>query len=295
MSGRGLSLKSQLLIRTSYEVLQQIQPASVRAVCYQLFTRGVIESMRTSETQKVSRLLVKARETGEIPWQWIVDETRAPEQISAWGDLSDYGRTIVKSYRKDFWRHQPECVEVWSEKGTVRGVLAPVLDEFAVTFSVKHGFDSATNVNSVAEQTANLCRPLIALYVGDWDPSGLCMSEIDLPERLEKYGANVDLRRIALTKGDIEIGGLPGFAADTKSKDPRHRWFVQTYGAQCWELDALSPAILRERVRAAIGGLLDADAWNHCRKIEQAELASLNSLDWKKVFSDQSENNGGAP
>jgi hypothetical protein len=57
MSGRGLSLKSKLLIQTSYEILEQIQPASVRAVCYQLFTRGAIASMKTAETQKVSRLL----------------------------------------------------------------------------------------------------------------------------------------------------------------------------------------------------------------------------------------------
>ena len=58
MSARGLALKSKELIKVSYEILEQIQPASVRSVCYQLFNCGIISGMTTGETQKVSRLLV---------------------------------------------------------------------------------------------------------------------------------------------------------------------------------------------------------------------------------------------
>ena len=87
---------------------------------------------------------------------------------------------------------------MWSEKGTVRGVLAPVLDEYGVGFRVMHGFSSATTVHDVAQDDDG--RPLIVLYVGDYDPSGMYMSEHDLPDRLEKYGGDhVQLKRIALT------------------------------------------------------------------------------------------------
>ena len=42
-------------------------------------------------------------------------------------------------------------------------------------------------------------RDLIVLYVGDFDPSGMFMSEADLPARFAKYdGDHVKLRRIAL-------------------------------------------------------------------------------------------------
>ncbi|MGA2637426.1 MAG: hypothetical protein ABSF11_06860 [Methylocella sp.] len=251
--------------------------------------------MKTGETQKVSRLLVIARENGWIPWAWIVDETRAPERVSAWADLADYGETILRAYRRDFWDRQDERVEIWSEKGTVRGVIAAILDEFAVTFSVKHGFDSATSVHDVARQTEDLERPLRALYIGDWDPSGLCMSERDLPERLAAYGANVDLHRIALTQADVQNGDLPGFLLETKAKDPRHNWFKQNYGDECWELDALPPPLLRERVRAEILCFIDQDAWEHCARVENAERESLRKFDWKGVFSDQSKNTRGAP
>jgi hypothetical protein len=125
-------------------ILEEIQPATVRAVCYRLFTQQLIDSMAKNETAKVSRLLVKARETGAIPWEHIVDETREAERISAWNNLADYGDAILRAYRKNFWSMQPECVEVWSEKGTVRGTLAPVLRQYAVTFRVMHGFGSAT-------------------------------------------------------------------------------------------------------------------------------------------------------
>ena len=50
---------------------------------------------------------------------------------------------VARSYRRDFWNQQPLRVEVWSEKGTVRGVLQPVLDHYAVGFRVMHGFSSA--------------------------------------------------------------------------------------------------------------------------------------------------------
>jgi hypothetical protein len=228
MSGRGISKKTRDLIVTSINILREVQPATVRGVCYRLFTRGLIENMSKGETQKVSRALVHAREVGAVPWRWVVDENREPERISQWTDPTEYGEAILRSYRKDFWQHQPERVEVWSEKGTVRGVLAPVLDEFAITFAVKHGFDSATAVNQVAEATAQSDRPLIVLYCGDWDPSGLFMSEIDLPRRLDRYGAKVDLRRIALTGDDVRDRGLPSFPAETKSKDRVTSGFAST-------------------------------------------------------------------
>jgi hypothetical protein len=43
-------------------------------------------------------------------------------------------------------------------------------------------FTSATSVNDVAEHSDG--RTLIGLYVGDLDPSGMFMSECDLPQRL---------------------------------------------------------------------------------------------------------------
>jgi hypothetical protein len=74
---------------------------------------------------------------------------------------------------------------VLPEKGTVRGVLRPVLDELAVGFFPVHGFSSATAAHDLAMDDDG--RDLILLYVGDYDPSGMFMSEQDLPARFAKY------------------------------------------------------------------------------------------------------------
>ena len=74
--------------------------------------------------RRVYRLLLNAREQGTIPWDWIVDETRSIERVATWADPEAYARAVARSYRRDFWDQQPHRVQVWSEKGTVRGVLA---------------------------------------------------------------------------------------------------------------------------------------------------------------------------
>jgi hypothetical protein len=102
------------------------------------------------------------------------------------------------------------------------------------------------------------------------------MSEADLPGRLDEYGARVDLVRIALTEEDTPT--LPSFAAATKARDPRYRWFVNRYGPLCWELDALSPAILRDVVEGAILMHLNRTAWDRAGVAERAECESLSSI-----------------
>ena len=48
-------------------------------------------------------------------------------------------------------------------------------------------FGARAAAHDIAEDTAGDEKPLIAFYVGDFGPSGLYMSEVDLPQRLEKY------------------------------------------------------------------------------------------------------------
>jgi len=225
--------------------------------------------------QVVYRLLKEAREQEEIPWEWIVDETRTLERRQTWANPEHYARVVARSYRRDFWNQQPHRVEVWSEKGTVRGVLAPVLDEYAVGFRVMHGFTSATTVYDVAGDDDG--RPLIVLYVGDYDPSGLYMSEVDLPKRLTKYdGDHVDLTRVALLPDQVRE--LPSFPASDKEGDPRHDWFIARYGDRCWELDAMDPNDLRNCVKAEIEDLIEPVAWARCEVVNKTEKESLKSI-----------------
>jgi hypothetical protein len=275
--GRGKSAKNLALIDAAFTILEAIQPASVRAVCYQLFNAKLIDSMAKNETNRVSTQLRDARERGDIPWNWIVDETRRAECVNAWENPAAYVDTVKRSYRRDRWADQPDHIEVWSEKGTIRGTLAPVLDEYGVTFRVMHGYGSATTVHDVAEQSVDGDKPWTVLYVGDWDPSGLHMSEIDLRARVHRYGGEVQIERVALTEEHVQ-GNLPSFGADEKRRDPRFAWYVRRYGRRCWELDALNPVVLRGEVEAAIRVRLDLSAWRRAERTEAAERESLVTI-----------------
>ena len=279
--GRGMAQRSLDLIAAMYAKAKAAQPITGRGIGYKLFTAGLIASMGRAEMQRVYRLLKEARERGHIPWEWIVDETRAIERTSTWANPAEYARCVARSYRRDFWDQQPIRCEIWSEKGTVRGVLQPVLDHYAVGFRVMHGFSGATTLYDVSQDDDG--RDLIVLYVGDLDPSGMFMSEADLPNRLSEYGGDhITLKRIALTPEHVR--GLPSFPATDKRKDPRYKWFRANYGDRCWELDAMDPNDLRDCVREAIVELIEPVAWERCERVNRAEQESLKTVleEWGK-------------
>lgn len=278
---RGKAKKSLELIAAAEEILAEIQPCSVRAVCYQLFNRKLIPDMSKNSTSKAGQQLVWAREQGLIPWTWIVDETRGAEGSVGWEDPEAFAEAVQASWKRDRWIDQGVRVEVWSEKGTVRGTLLPVLSTYGVQFRVMHGFGSATEVHDVAATARGMSAPLVVLYVGDHDPSGVFMSEVDLPTRLKQYGAemgtDIHLRRLALTADDGRRGNLASFPVATKKEDPRYRWWVANdLGPDCWELDAMSPVVLRQRVEQAIEELItDRAAWDRAETVREVERASL--------------------
>jgi hypothetical protein len=288
--GRGRSAATIILERACVDILREIHPASVRAVAYQLFNRKLLPDMSTASTQKVSRILTAARKTGVIPWAWVVDETRALEHRPSWASPAAYVATVATSYRRDRWEQQRTRVEVWSEKGTVRGVLKPVLDDYGVGFRVMHGFGSVTVIHDVAEMSDSLDEPLQVLYVGDYDPSGLYMSEEDLPRRLNEEDASVDVHRIALLPSDLDDLTLHKalFPAATKKSDSRHTWFARHHGDWCLELDGLSPVMLRHRVEDAIARCIDWKMWSHDEALERVQLDSLNQVlqGWSSLTSD---------
>jgi hypothetical protein len=251
--GRGMAKASLTLIDAMKAAAEKAHPITGRGVGYKLFVAGLIASMKTKDMQAVYRLLKLAREKGFIDWHWIVDETRGLERVATWDDPEEFARHAADMYRLDNWNQQPHRVQLWSEKGTVRGLLKPVLT--------------------------------------DRDPSGSYMSEVDLPKRLAKYGGtHVTIKRLALTME--QIAEFPeatrgGFPASDKSKDPRYKWFTATHGDRCWELDAMDPNELREIVRKAILEHIEPVAWERCERVNKAQQGSLGTVlsSWKACAS----------
>lgn len=260
------------------EIVEARNPITVRGVAYALFTQGLIDNMNTNNTAKVSRVMTEMRETGTLDWRLIVDGSRAVDRISTWSNPSQIIDAAVRGYRRNYWQDQQHLIEVWSEKSTVAGVLGPVLDEFGVTFRVMKGFGSFTSVRQAAEDSLVVPegKQAVAIYIGDLDPSGMYMSEVDIPARLKRYGSVWHFERIAVLESDTRH--LPSFDASTKAKDKRYDWFVKNFGDECWELDAIDPNDLRQRVREQIETRLDLPTWERAKEIEAVEVRSMRSF-----------------
>ncbi len=138
---RGRNKSTIKLIEAMKKIAEEAHPITGRGIGYKLFAAGLIENM--GKMNAVYRALKVAREDGDVPRDWIVDETRELELIDTWRNPAHCATGFF--YRRDLWQTQPQSVEVWSEKGTVRGVLWPVLAKLGVGFRVLHGFTSATS------------------------------------------------------------------------------------------------------------------------------------------------------
>lgn len=248
--GPGRAPKTIELLNASRDILKDIHPASVRAVCYRLFTLGLLSSMAENETNKVSTLLEEARKEELIPWAWIVDETRAIECAAQGNDPTAFMATAQQSSRKDHWNLQPCHMEVWSDKGTVRGTVQPVLDEFGIGYRMMHGYRLATALNGIAA-TAAAGKSCIIFYLGDYSPRVYYRLISDLPRHMATYGtAHINVQRVAISEADVRQHEVRG---------PH------------WELDALSPVILRMRLRNAIVAALDPVQWDRSVQEEAAQ------------------------
>ena len=278
---RGKSSATTEMERAISAIVDERAPITIRGICYGLFVMGLIKSMATGETAKVSRIATAMRESGALDWTKVVDASRSVDRAQSWRNPDAIIDVAVNAYRRNAWQDQPAHVEIWCEKSTVAGVLAPVLDAYGVTFRALKGFGSYTSIRQAAEDSLDLdpSQSGHVLYLGDWDPSGLFMSMVDLPKRLERYGSRWHYQRIAIIDGDLDA--LPSFPTASKSDDGRYAWYVQHTTAdptKCWELDAMDPNDLRERVGGAIDTFIDQDAWRHSKRIEQAEVESMQSF-----------------
>jgi len=303
------------LIREMKRILEPIQPCSVRALCYQLFIADLIPSMAKKVTNMVGSHLGDARDgilgpDYTIPWTWIADYTRATDWAATSPSFGSVLRQAQARYRYDRWLMQPRKCLVLSEKDTVKSTLRPVLEEYGVDYQPFHGHGSDTKIRWWAEWSKGLKEPLVIFYTGDYDIAGMDMSESDAPKRFARYGANVEIRRIALTEADcLALGRNLGYPAASKGPryedgrfikgDARYPAYVDTYGDWCWELDAMNPNDLRQRVEDAIVSLIDVDAWERAATVDRIEkLAGQAFVDSWDAFLRQAQTprlDGGQP
>jgi hypothetical protein len=106
----------------------------------------------------------------------------------------------------------------------------------------------------------------------------------DVTERLALYTrADVEVRRIALNIDQVrEHDPPPNFVKEADSRTPG---YIEQFGDECWELDALPPTVITGLIRTEISGLIHPPTWD---KAHAGEQRNRNLLDraaenWTKV------------
>ena len=113
------------------------------------------------------------------------------------------------------------------------------------------------------------------------------MSDVDIPERLTRYGGEAELIRLAVTPEQVAAHTPETFSAHDKAKDARYRWFLNAHGERCCELDALDPNILRDLLTDAITARIDQERWERAQMVERVEAVNIHEFltTWKATLA----------
>jgi hypothetical protein len=241
--------------RALIDTLDDDHPATVRQVFYRLVAGGVIAKSEGEYKSTVCRLLVQLRESGDVPYGWISDNTRWQRKAESYDDASTALRITAQAYRRALWNDQPHYVEVWIEKDALAGVLIEETNPWDVPLMVSKGFASITYLHAAALAIAARRKPAHVYLFTDYDRSGIGIAG-QIERRLRQYApmATIHVERLAVTPEQIERWQLPTRPA--KDTDVSRGWM----GGECVDLDAIPPRLLRQLAREAIERHVDVDA-----------------------------------
>ena len=297
--------RSRALIAQANEIILEFAEKgydlTLRQLYYQFVSRNIIPNTK-AEYGKLGKLLGNARLAGLVDWHSIVDRTREVKHNNHWENEVDLLEWAAKGFGIDLWEDQEYHVEVWIEKDALRGVIKPVCEELDVNYFSCRGFTSLTEVWGAAGRLMRHQRAhktvdgrkvdkqpqkCVIIHLGDHDPSGIDMTR-DIRERLELFcithGYDApQILRIALNWDQIEQYGPPPNYA--KSTDSRYQGYVDKFGEESWELDALSPETIDGLIRDAVAQYRDDKVFATRKEKQEGEreLVQAVSNNWDEL------------
>jgi hypothetical protein len=249
-------------------------PITIRHLFYRVESQGLIP-----KTEAACRLLTKHlgkwRRANLIAWDAFADNTRWKYGGSSFNTLDEALQDTVRTYRKNLWRDQPYYIEIWVEKDAIASIVVDEADSFGVPTFVCRGFASLSSLYDAAQtfrRMQQLGKQVVVAYVGDHDPSGICIDRKACETLAADFGVEGEFERIAITPEQIDRYDLPtrpAKAGDTRARD---------WEGGCVEVDAMPPAELRRLVREAITERIEPWAWSQLQKAEAAEKETLRQL-----------------
>ena len=258
-------------------VLSEDHPQSVRHVFYRMTDPRLSEPVEKSDRgyRHVQDRCVKLRRAGRIPYGWIADMSRQGYFTTTFADASDFVRSMAGHYRADLWRDADYRCEVWAESRSIASVLLRDCRQLAVDLYPCGGFSSLSFVHAAAQQHNDRpdTRPLVVLYVGDYDPAGVLIDQSLQRELRQHLRADIELsfKRIAINEEQIGSYDLP--TKPRKAGDKRSLQVAHTV-----EAEAMPARDLRAILRLEVEMLLPEQALEVALVAEQSERQHLFNM-----------------
>lgn len=275
--GRRTKGDIETIRQTIMEVVGDDPPMTVRQIFYQLVTRGVIEKTEAEYQGTIIRLMAEMRLDGDLPFNWVVDESRRVRITQTFDNVADAIEHTAKFYRRSALAQSDNYVEIWCEKDALAGVLWDVTSDYDVPLMISRGMPSLTFLYSSAcaiRDAAGQGKPTFIYQFGDHDPSGVLIPQTikrRLGEMCERFNCPLPtVERAALTEDQIEQHRLP--TRPTKRDGNNH---ANGFTGDSVELDALPPSVLREMVRNVITRHISPSATVALREAEDSERELL--------------------
>jgi len=309
-------------IAQANEILEEYEKLgydlTLRQLYYQFVARDLIPNTERSY-KRLGSIVNDARMAGYIDWDLLVDRTRNVRSVPHWDDPADIIEATARSFKVDRWDKQNDYVEVWIEKDALVGVIAGISTRLDVPYFACRGYNSQSEQWRAAQRLLQRVidgKNVTIIHLGDHDPSGIDMTR-DNDDRLKLFvrqdylrhkvgelehwdtlsDANqdatlrqwlremptVEVRRIALNMDQINQYNPPPNPA--KMSDSRAHGYVEEYGYESWELDALPPDVLENLVRDNVESLIDVPAWDaeEQREHDGQRLLRLASERWDEI------------
>lgn len=258
-------------------VLREDHPQSVRHVFYRMTDPRLSEPVEKSDRgyRHVQSRCVKLRRAGLIPYNWIADMSRQGYFTNTYSDAGDFIRQMGGLYRADLWRDAESRCEVWAESRSIASVMLADCKELAVDLYPCGGFTSLSFVHAAAQfhNASADKRPLVIVYVGDYDPAGVLI-DVALQRELREHlrsDIELDFRRIGINEEQVELYDLPTKPRKDGDKRSQH----VTYSV---EAEAMPARDLRGILRLEVESLLPENALDVAKVAEQSERQHLDNM-----------------
>jgi hypothetical protein len=238
-----------------FGVLREDHPQSVRHIFYRMTNPRLPEPVEKSDRgyRHVQDRVVKLRRARRLPFNWITDATRRGHHTPTYRNRADFLRGMMAHYRADLWQQSNFYCEVWTESRSIAGVVEDDCRELAVSLYPAGGFSSITLAYQSAETINHYARgrPVVILYIGDYDPAGVLIDVALQRELREHLDPDIELHfiRIGITANQIEQYNLP--SKPRKETDRRALHIRETV-----EAEAMPANVMRGLLRTSIESLL---------------------------------------